>query len=85
MFYYKTSSDTFLECPPFIKFPNLNMLLISFSFNQAIIFMYKYSCLGFNKSVFNLTFCQSLSSQKNPIAQNNKTFKGRYIFRTLVR
>ena len=55
----------------FIKFPNLITLLISFTFNQAIIFMYKNSCLGFNKSVFNWTFCQLLYSWKNSIAQKN--------------
>ncbi len=31
--------------------------------------MYKYSCLGFNKSVFNWTFCQLHYSQKKTIAQ----------------
>jgi hypothetical protein len=44
-------------------------LLISFSFNQAIILLYKYLCLGFNKSVFNRTFCKILHLKKNPIAQ----------------
>jgi hypothetical protein len=32
------------------------MLLIPFSFNQHHHFLYKYSCHGFNKSVFNWTF-----------------------------
>jgi hypothetical protein len=67
MFHRKTSSATFLESSPFIKFPNLKTLLILFSFNQAIIFLFKYSCLGFNKSVFNWTFCQLLYSSKSPI------------------
>ncbi len=52
-----------------IKFPNLIIVLIPFSFNQAIIFLYKYSCLCFNNSVFNWTFCQLLYSRKNPIAR----------------
>jgi len=55
---------------PLIKFPNLITLLISFSFNQTIIFLYKYSCLFFNKSVFNWTFCLLLYSQKHPIVRN---------------
>ncbi len=54
---------------PFIKSPKLITLQISCSFYQAIIFLYKYSCLGFNKSVFNWTFCQLLYSLKNPIAR----------------
>jgi hypothetical protein len=44
---------------------------MSFSFNQAIIFLCKYLCLCVNKSVFNWTFCQLCYSWKNPIVQNN--------------
>ncbi len=34
------------------------------------LFLYKYPCLCFNKSVLNWTFCQSLlCPKKNPIAQ----------------
>jgi hypothetical protein len=52
----------------FIKLPILIMLLILFSFNQATIFLYKYSsCLCFNKSVLNWTFCQSCCSRKKLI------------------
>ncbi len=53
----------------FIKFPILITLLISFSLNQGTIFLYKYSCLCFNKSVFNRTFCQLRYSRKNPIVR----------------
>jgi hypothetical protein len=54
----------------YIKFPMLITLLISFSFNQATIFLYKYSCLCVNESVLNWTFCQSRYSRKNPIVRN---------------
>ncbi len=73
IFQCKASLATFQEYSPFIKIPNLIMLLISFSFNGAIIFLYKYSCLCFNKSVFNWIFCQCLYSRKNPIAWNHGT------------
>ncbi len=43
------------------------MLLISFSFNLTLILLYKYLCLGFNKSVFNLTFCQLLRLRKTQL------------------
>ncbi len=53
------------------------MLLIPFSFNQATIFLYKYSRLQFNKSVFNWTFCQLHYSRKNPIVRNfEQTVRG---------
>ncbi len=56
-------------CPFLSKFPILITLQISFSFNQAFIFMYKYSCLCFNKSVYNWTFCQLRNSRENPIVR----------------
>ncbi len=72
MSHCKNSSATFLKMllQTFtqslnIKFPVLITLLISFSFNQAVHFFYKYSCTCFNKSVFIWTFCQLLYSQKN--------------------
>ena len=50
-----------------LKSPILLMLLISFSFNLTLILLYKYLCLGFNKSVFNLTFCQLLRLRKTQL------------------
>jgi len=52
-----------------IKKTDLKILLISLTFNQALIFLHKYPCLGFNKSVLNWTFCQLLYSWKNPIVR----------------
>jgi hypothetical protein len=51
------------------KSPILIMLLISLSFNQAIIPLSKYHCLCFNTSVFNWTFLSVTLLKKNPIAQ----------------
>jgi len=76
MFHCKTSLATFLKklpqnliCPFLLYSPFLITLVISFSFHQAIIFLY-YSCLCFNKSVFNWTFCQLHCSRENPNVRN---------------
>ncbi len=75
-FHCKTFSATFMKnfpellvCPSLLKIPILITLPISFSFNQGITFLYKYSWLCFKKSVFNWTFCQLLYSWKNPIVR----------------
>ncbi len=50
--------------------------------------MNKYSCLCFNKSVFNWTFCQLLYSRKNPnctkITSEKKTFHSASIMTVFV-
>ncbi len=52
----------------FIKFPiSFPILLISFSFDQGTIFLYKYLCIHFIKSVLKWTFCQSCYSRKSSI------------------
>ncbi len=48
------------------------MLLILFSFNLATIFLYKYLCLGFNKSVFNWTFCSYFTHGKTQLYEKYK-------------
>jgi hypothetical protein len=61
----------FPKTAPFIKnSPFLIKPLISFSFNRAILFLYKYPCRGLNKSVFNWTFCQLLRFRKIQLHKN---------------
>jgi len=49
MSHYKTSYASFSKNSPFyLKLPILITLLISFSFNQATILLYKYLYLSFN-------------------------------------
>ncbi len=43
------------------------MLLISFSINQAITFLFKYSCLCFYKSVFKCTFFSYFTQRKTQL------------------
>jgi hypothetical protein len=47
------------------------MFLITFSYNHAIILLYKYLCLSFNKSVFNWTICQLLHLRKTQLHENS--------------
>jgi hypothetical protein len=47
---------------------NLKNVWAEFS-TLSLVGEYLYLSLCFNKSVFNWTFCQSLYSRKNPIAQ----------------
>ncbi len=69
MSHRKHSSATISRTFSCFKNPHFNNIPNLIQLQSSHHFLYKYSCLGYNKSVFNWTFCQLLYSQKNPIVQ----------------